>query len=182
VKTEATTARLLQGRVVKGKRPVCSTSVVEELQRLSLQAFAAASRPTAPDSQEHEDLGVDEIVAKKKHKSTAEMKLLNIPGPAYGDTCPAAELHAASNGSRQLWLELTPSTIEYLQLAVEAQLSMLGPEPGADTYFKNNGRGVFLPEMKKLHILHSQRHGLSLAYAIAHASLCVLGGLPSLGS
>jgi len=143
VKTEAATARLLQGHVVKGKRPVCSTNVVEELQRLSLQAFAAASRPTAPDSQEHEDLGVDEIVAKKKHKSTAEMKLLNIPGPAYGDTCPAAELHAASNGSRQLWLELTPSTIEYLQLAVEAQLSMPKEDvlqPAEDAASGSNGR------------------------------------------
>jgi len=144
VKAEATTARLLQGCVVKGKRPVCSTSVVEELQRLSLQAFAAASRPTAPDSQEHEDIGVDKIAAKKKHKSTAaEMKILNITRPAYGDTCPAAELHAASNGSRQLWLELTPSTIEYLQLAVEAQLSMPKEDvlqPAEDAASGSNGR------------------------------------------
>ena len=144
VKTEAATARLLQGHVVKGKRPVCSTSVVEELQRLSLQAFAAASRPTAPDSQEHEDLGLDEISVKKKRKSTAaEMKILNITGPAYGDTCPAAELHAASNGSRQLWLELTPSTIEYLQLAVEAQLSMPKEDvlqPAEDAASGSNGR------------------------------------------
>jgi hypothetical protein len=124
VKTDAVTARLLQGTVVKGKRPVCSTIVVADLSRLSVQAYNAMQAA----EQQHEDLGVDaedtEIRKKKKVKSAAEMKVVTIAGPAYGQRCPAAELRAACNGhARQLWMELTPSSIAYLQSAVDAQLS-----------------------------------------------------------
>ena len=117
--------KLLQGKTLKGKRPLGKTTVVEDLCKLSRRSELA----------EDAGLDLDGAATSKRRKinPVAEESpvVVEFMGPSYGD-CAGIPLKGLDFGGRRgravsVWLELTVETIMHLQQAVQAQGSQEGP-------------------------------------------------------
>jgi hypothetical protein len=113
--TKGPAARLMQGRLSKGKRPLCQTAVIDEMKELAVLAYV---RGDDADGEPHEESVAEEIRNhhRQKGRNAAAVKVVAARAPQVG-RAPASEFKVLSNGYRTfpLWFELTAASVVYLQ-------------------------------------------------------------------
>ena len=112
--TKGPAARLMQGRLSKGKRPLCQSGVIDELKELAVLAYvrAEADEIAAEDVRLH---------LRRKGRNAVAFQVISICAPAVGSASETV-FKVLSNGYRTapLWFELTAAAVDYLQQAFAA--------------------------------------------------------------